>query len=739
MRAPAVREFARRVQAGEQPKEIAAGMQISMQVARRKFNEIAAVLGIATTKDRNAAYRLQVCELSAEGLTDAEIGARLNRSIESVAQARRKSQGPKYRVVRLTPVEHETIDRMLVDGYNQHEIAREVGCDQKLVSTRAKKLDRSTIRQGRPPCECGRPAGHGGFCRVVVDPAYIRHRLLDGATAAEISREHNRAAQNFKPIYVQPVIDQLTAEGHRCACGESFGHRFVCAVTVATQRRVFSEEERTRATEMVRQGASVHAVLKALSLSVYSGNKLVSQIRAKLAEEGERCACGKPFGGHRWTCSAQHGQAKRKPAFRFSSATAANMTWQRRRKVSDLAQAGHGCKAICERTGETEWRVDQLIAELRAAGLTPDKCVGCENPFNHRGPCLLPKMCECGRWRRHRGPCRGNTPKPLVRRGDKAPTIDPAARHQAMLRYRDGHSIRRISEATGISFSKVQRLIAYWRKRSHHELKPCVCGRPARHPGGCIKNTPQAVSKLEHARIIDGTRAGELPHHIAERLGLHVQTVLKHSAEARKEMFAAGTGCACGRPVGHPYWCSAKWDAHEQPRGRRPFPEPHEAQAIEALVRGDIVADIAKAARVGTGSVWRLRKSLGAEQRAQRTKSIRARIARAGVGRGEEIMARIKAAVRRGIDPVVRDDIEAEIYLAVIEGRIETEQIKSVVKRFISRGLSEWQSNYGPKSLDATLGPDDGRALIDLIRDDTSSGHLEEIEIGNGDFTDHEF
>lgn len=117
------------------------------------------------------------------------------------------------------------------------------------------------------------------------------------------------------------------------------------------------------------------------------------------------CPCGKPI-DHSLSCSARNGEAKGRTAFRFSSATAAKMTPERRRSISKLARAGYGCKPICDKTGESEWRVDVLIAELRNAGLTPAKCATCDNPFNHKGPCVLPKRCKCGRWRNHRGPCR---------------------------------------------------------------------------------------------------------------------------------------------------------------------------------------------------------------------------------------------------------------------------------------------------------------------------------------------
>ena len=724
-----VREVAARLRNGERYDAISAAVGVRPARGWRKFPAIAQAIGIPVQERPHIAFSREVGALAEEGLTDREIADRVGRTIDAVASARRRASGPKYKVVRLTHREHATIDRMILEGFNQHEIARDIGCDQTLVSTRAQKLDRTKAQNTRPPCNCGKPAGHGGRCNLTVDPAYIRTRLLAGATSAAIARECGRTAQNFKPKYVQPVIDQLTAEGHRCGCGQQFGHQFVCSVTMAVQRRTFTAEQLSRTTEMVRQGAAVRAVREALRITVNSGKMLVAQVRADLAAAGVTCPCGQPI-DHKLSCRARNGEAKGRTAFRFTSATAAKMTPERRRSVSKLARAGFGCRAICDKTGESEWRVDVLIKELSDAGLTPDQCATCLNPFNHKGPCVLPKRCECGRWRNHRGACRRPGPKLTVARGEKPPKINPSLRREAMRRYRNGDSIRTISNATGIGYGVMQRLIAYWRKQSHYDPKPCICGRPARHSGGCIKNTSGAVGQLEKARIVSATRAGELPHRIAEQIGVQVQTVLKHSAETRAAMFAAGVSCACGRPVGHPYWCSAKWDAYDQPRGRRPLPEPRETQAVEALLRGDIVADIATAVRVGTDSIWRLRRSLTDDQRAQRTGAIRDRIARNERAGAEAIMDQIKAAVSKRIDPTVRDDVIGELYLAVVEGRIEVEQVADVVRSFVCRGISQWQSAFGPRSLDATLSSDGNRTLADIVGDSTAALTIDEIEIG---------
>ncbi len=93
-------------------------------------------------------------------------------------------------------------------------------------------------------------------------------------------------------------------------------------------------------------------------------------------------------------------------------------------------------------------------------------------------------------------------------------------------------------------------------------------------------------------------------------------------------------------------------------------------------------------------------------------------------------MAQIQAAVPKRIDAMVRDDIVGEIFLAVMEGRIEAEQITAAVRSFISKGLRDWQSAYGPRSLDQKLFGDSDRTLGDLIEDETTTGQIDQLELG---------
>ena len=725
LRDEVVRDIAARLREGQTYDQISDAIGIRRPTGRRKCVEIAQAIGLPLERSQYEIDTDEVLRRVDAGEDDHQIAAALGRSLESVRGIRRKHGIRYFTQLRISADENAEIERRLLAGESTRTVAAAVGCEQADVQRRLRRIaDR--IPTDLPPCACGKPCNHGGRCNLVVDPQVIRDRLLAGKTTADIAREFNRTAQSFKPKYVQPVIDQLTAEGHFCGCGQPFGHQFTCTVTMARQRRTFTDAERARATQMVREGLSVAKVKAALGMATSSANILAREARTALAAEGVRCPCGEPI-DHAFTCSARNGSARGRTAFRFTCAAAGNVPVDSRRKVSKLAREGWQISVIVRRTGVSEWRVTQMVEDLDRAGQLPAKCAGCDLPRGHKAPCPKSKMCKCGRWRYHRGACR----RPDGRKNVPETKLTDEQLADLKQRYRARQSIRGISRATGISFAVVQRAIKRLRERAKYKPGPCMCGRPAWHGGSCWATKNGVVGKRHLTRIEQGILDGKTSHAMAEQLKLSVMTILKHSVPIRDRLFAAGVTCACGRALNHNFWCSARWDAHEMPRGRRPFGEPRETQAVEALLRGDVVGDIAKAVGVGPDNIWRLRRSLSDDQRAQRTRAIRDRLARGRGLHGAALMAKINAAVSKRLDAALRDDVASEIYLAVIEGRIEVEQIGAVVRSFVSRGMAQWQSAYGPRSLDEKLPGDGNRTLADGLGDTTAALTIEEITIGD--------
>lgn len=78
------------------------------------------------------------------------------------------------------------------------------------------------------------------------------------------------------------------------------------------------------------------------------------------------------------------------------------------------------------------------------------------------------------------------------------------------------------------------------------------------------------------------------------------------------------------------------------------------------------------------------------------------------------ILAELKAATRHVTDASIRDDAMGEMFLAMMEGRLERRQIKTEARRYTGRVIEQWQSRWAPASIDEAM-TEDGLRLIDLI------------------------
>ncbi|PNU02769.1 hypothetical protein [Novosphingobium guangzhouense] len=459
-------------------------------------------------------------------------------------------------------------------------------------------------------------------------------------------------------------------------------------------------------------------------LTFYASQQLLRKVRAELAAEGVPCGCGKPM-DHNLGCTHRLGKKDNSIPRTAFGAAGRSMAPATRWKVVRLVREGWNIKTVCDRTGESEWRVTQVMNDVLASGVpVSPTCPACGQRRNHRGPCPLPVNCACGRRRNHRGPCR-------TEKVARLPAIPEEQRIYLWQRYNDGMSIRRMSEGSGMPFSTVQRAVKFWNDRRRTDPRPCACGRPFRHPGGCIKNTPAALDRRWIARIEEMVREGHPPSKIARDLDLAVATVQKHSLPLRMRLFDEGIACACGRPLHHNYWCSAKWDQYGMRRGFQPLPAAAHAAILKGLLSGAVVSDLAKETSVHEKQIWAIRREMSPEDQRRRRIAIRARMRAAGRKLdGRAVLKLIEAALPKGLERALRDDVAGELQLAVMEGRIEVEQIRSVVRSFVSRGLADWQNQYGPRSLDEKLSADGNRTLGDMIEDATSAHHLEEISIG---------
>jgi transposase len=89
------------------------------------------------------------------------------------------------------------------------------------------------------------------------------------------------------------------------------------------------------------------------------------------------------------------------------------------------------------------------------------------------------------------------------------------------------------------------------------------------------------------------------------------------------------------------------------------------------------------------------------------------------------LYARIRRSLRG--DWAIVDDAASDLYLAVIEGRLEIEQIEAVAALYRNRVIADYASAFGPVSLNKAVPGTEDLMMIDTLRDEGSSDWLEEM------------
>lgn len=723
-------ELARLVQSGTETREIGQALGLSRHQAAALAKRVRDALGIKHhLVVQREAMVARIGELLKAGGTNLSVAAALGINAKTVTLARRELGLAQPTHLRLDDHEYAEVDRRLIAGERISSIARDMSVTHSTVWKR-KRVISDQIPTDFPPCRCGRVHNHHGACRLMPEKIQeIRDQLATGRRMEWIAPEIGISVRALRD-YALPIIAELQAAGVKCGCGREVSHgRPYCH---ETHRWDVDPAFQAQVRALIEQGMARGTIAKHLGCSFPKVNRAAKPILNKMAAAGVKCGCGQPI-NHGKTCVSRGGA----PGFKgtlYSKAARTIPLYKRYRAVR-FALSGMGNSAICAQLDLNEYGVTALIADLRAAGRLPDHC-RCGLAYNHRGACKPAVRVEKKRPSKNR---------PWL----KKPVIDDKALERRMLNHwRQGASLDQISSWSGVPFSTLQRLNTFWLSRKTKPGPPCVCGRPFRHSGGCIRNTPGAVSILEAKRMERHTAAGLLPHKIAEAMNLTVATVMRHTLNQRDQMFADGITCGCGRRLAHVGWCAAKWDAWDMPRGFRPLPIKVQRQVRTALLRGDVVADVAAAAGIGVDRVWGERREMSEEDRRERTLAVRARIRREDAD-GEHITKAIEQALptdfarliprdllsgddvadRTWLAQSIRAGVINEIYLAVTEGRVEIEEISDVARSFIGRGLREWTS-LNAKSLDAPLGADGKATIGDLIGDTTASLAIDEVEIG---------
>lgn len=218
---------------------------------------------------------------------------------------------------------------------------------------------------------------------------------------------------------------------------------------------------------------------------------------------------------------------------------------------------------------------------------------------------------------------------------------------------------------------------------------------------------------------------------IAREMGVCLNTVQRRARPIIAAMREAGTlgKCVCGQPRFHQRICAkTKWRV-----GHDAGPEQIERRAriVEQIIRGDTFAVIG--ARFGLAPKtakhylqWLTPKQRNERKAMEQARHYRGAFRSALQAHRDPTYALIAAAVPRGASEATREDAISDLYLAVLEGKVSAADIPVEAKRYASRAVAQWESRFGPVSLDEQIFDDGRETWADALADPETLEPLED-------------
>ena len=263
--------------------------------------------------------------------------------------------------------------------------------------------------------------------------------------------------------------------------------------------------------------------------------------------------------------------------------------------------------------------------------------------------------------------------------------------------------------------------------------------------------TPELVALIVDLLPTAGSLRG-----IGAITGLSFDQIRRESAPFLAIMKLAGTHpqCGCGKDRFHPYGCvdsqakGARTVAERAPTAAEQKWSDRREAFVEMLVAGHRFVDIDKALGAFKASRKFLR-FLSEDQIAQREREY-ARLAQCRNAKKEKpkpkprvkkekkqkcapsrsepkrpfsdgLYARIASAVPRWLSPALRDDVISDMYVAVTSGAMAADLVETNARKFASAAANQFETKYGPRSLDEKLFDEGGMTLGDTLVDHGAS------------------
>lgn len=165
--------------------------------------------------------------------------------------------------------------------------------------------------------------------------------------------------------------------------------------------------------------------------------------------------------------------------------------------------------------------------------------------------------------------------------------------------------------------------------------------------------------------------------------------------------------CRCGALRYHPGLCSSLSQPGFNVR----------ELAVSAIMSGRTYPDINR--QLGLRKVEYYKRYLTPEQRAKRKEMERARRAPVYSSHpyGDPTYSQIAAAMPRWLSDAARDDAISDMYVAYLEGTVSMSDVAAEARRYASRAVNQWESRFGPRSIDEQLTEDSHTTLGDMLVD----------------------
>lgn len=228
---------------------------------------------------------------------------------------------------------------------------------------------------------------------------------------------------------------------------------------------------------------------------------------------------------------------------------------------------------------------------------------------------------------------------------------------------------------------------------------------------------------------------------IVAETGVALSTVNKSRERFNVALVQAGgelPRCDCGQYLHHPRMCWARLHDTMKRSGVASVHtlEPEKkADVHRRLMMGQTARSIAERIGLTKALVQAYLRTLTSEERQQREAAFRTSAGRRRAAKAAKKIARphainpasdplyaeISAAVPRAIDPALRDDMISQAYLEVLEGRLTKDRLAAGVKKVRGRIFQAFANPWGNLSLDAVLGDEAGRSMIERIPADASA------------------